>query len=72
MNPMILFVALAVAAFAWSLTMGLRSGEFRFGNGSYRQTIVRIRRDDAPTVFWILAAFHVGLILYVASFVFEM
>ncbi len=72
MNPLIIFVVLAVAAFSWSLIRGFRTGAFKFGDGSYRRTIAHVRRDDNPIAFWILIAFHIGLILYVASFVFEM
>lgn len=72
MNPLIIFVALAVAGFSWSLIRGLRAGEFKFGDGSYRRTIAHVRRDASPGAFWLLVAFHVGLILYVTSFVFEM
>lgn len=72
MNPLIIFVVLVVAGFSWSLIRGLRTGEFNFGDGSYRRTIGRVSRDGNPVVFWILIAFHVVLISYVASFVFEM
>ena len=72
MNPMIFFVVLAVAAFAWSLGLGLRRGYFRFGNGSYGQTIAHVERASSPLAFWLLIAGHVGLILYVGSFMFEM
>ena len=71
MNPMIIFVALAVAAFSWSLIRGLRTGAFKFGNGSYRSTIARVERDESPVAFWLVIAFHVGLIAYVASIAFE-
>lgn len=69
---MIIVVVLAIGWFSWSLIRSLRVGEFKFGSGSYRQTIARVRRDANPRVFWILVAFHIGLILYVASFVLEM
>jgi hypothetical protein len=72
MNPLIIFVILAVAGFSWMLIRSLRAGEFKFGNGSYRQTIGRVRCDANPVAFWLLAAFQVGLILYVASFALEM
>ena len=72
MNPLIIFVVLAVAGFSWSLVRGLRTGAFKFGDGSYRRTIAHVQRAGNPVAFWLLIAFHVGLIVYVGSFVFEM
>jgi len=72
MNPLIFFIVLAVALFSWSLIRCLRTGVFRFGDGSYGRTIGHVRRDDNPTAFWLVIAFHVGLILYVASIAFEL
>ncbi|MBL0121680.1 MAG: hypothetical protein IPP88_02775 [Betaproteobacteria bacterium] len=72
MNPLIIIVVFVVAGFSWSLIVGLRAGEFKFGNGSYGQGIARVRRDASPGAFWLVAAFQAAVILYVASFVFEM
>jgi hypothetical protein len=72
MNPMIIFVVLAVAWFSWSLIRCIRTGVFSFGDGSYGRTVGRVRREDSPVAYWLVIAFHVGLILYVGSLVFEM
>ncbi len=69
---MIILVFLVVAGFSWSLVSCLRAGEFKFGNGSYGKTIARVRRDDNPIAFWLLAMLQAGLTLYVASFAIEM
>lgn len=72
MNPMLIFVALAVAGFSWSLIRGLSRGAFIFGNGSYGRTIAHVERAGSPIAFWLIVAFHVGLIVHVASLAFEM
>lgn len=72
MNPMIIFVVLAVAGFAWSLVLGLRRGAFRFGSGSHGQGVAHVERAANPVGFWLVIAFHVGLILYVGSIAFDM
>ncbi len=72
MNPLIVFVVLAVAVLSWSLITSMRAGVFKFGNGSYGRTTGSVRRDTDPTAFWLLVAFQAGVILYVASFVFEL
>jgi hypothetical protein len=72
MNPLFIFLALAVAWFSWSLIRGLRAGEFNFGNGSRGRTVARVRRDTNPGAFWTIVAFHVILVLYVASFGFDL
>lgn len=72
MNPLIIFVVLVVIGFSWLLLRGLRAGEFKFGNGSYRSGIARVRRDTNPLAFWLVAAAEAGVILYVASIAFEM
>lgn len=72
MNPLIIFVVLAVGLFSWSLIRCLRTGVFSVGDGSYGRTTGHVRRDDSPIAFWLVIAFHVGLILYVASIAFDM
>lgn len=72
MNPLIILVVLVVGFFSWGLFRCLRAGEFKLGDGSYKKTMAHVRRDTNPVAFWILVAFQVGVILYVASFVFEM
>jgi hypothetical protein len=71
-NPLIILVFLVVAVFSWSLVSCLRAGEFKFGNGSYGRTNARVRRDDNPFAFWLLAVLQAGITLYIASFAIEM
>lgn len=71
MNPLIIFVVIIVAGFSLLLIRGLSAGEFKFGNGSYGNGIARVRRDANPIAFWLVVAFQTGVILYVASFIFE-
>ena len=72
MNPLIIFVVVAVGGFSWLLIRSLSAGEFKFGNASYGKTVAHVRRDTNPLAFWLIAAFQAGVILYVASFAFEM
>jgi hypothetical protein len=75
-NPLIVIIALVVALFAWILGVSLRRGEFRYstrGSAGIGGTLrTHVKRSERPAVFWILAAFHAGVILYIASFVFRL
>jgi hypothetical protein len=75
-NPLLVIVALVVALFSWILGVSLRRGEFRYrsrGSAGIGGTLrTHVKRSERPVVFWILAAFHAGVILYVASFVFQL
>lgn len=76
MNPLIVIIALVVALFSWILAISLRRGEFRYRSrgsaGIGGTSTAHVNRSERPVVFWILAAFHAGVILYIASFVFEL
>ncbi len=74
MNPLIILVALVVGLFTWYLVVCLRSGEFKYRSGGRYGPVTypRVRRSEQPVPFWILALFHAGVILYVASMAWEL
>jgi uncharacterized protein with PQ loop repeat len=83
MNPLVFFIALMVAFFAWILWVSLRAGEYRIKSGGPgtkaqgsasmgAQATTVIKKSEQPGVFWTLVAFNVGLILYIASIAFSL
>jgi hypothetical protein len=72
-NLTLILVVGASAVLLWVLVSAIRTGEFRIENrttGFERRSISLLRRDDNPVVFWFLAAAHVAVILYIASYAF--
>lgn len=74
MNWLLISIVLLVALFSWMLAGSLRSGEFRFtSRWSEGDTLGRrVTRSEHPIVFWMFAAFHVWIILYMASLAFTL
>ena len=74
-NPLLVIIALVVALFSWILSVSLRRGEFRYrsrGSAGMGGTLrTHVKRSERPVVFWVLAAFHAGVILYIASIAFQ-
>jgi len=61
------------AVLLWVLVKAMRTGEFSIENrttGSPSRSVSRLRRDDNPVGFWILAVGHVAAIIFLASWVF--
>ncbi len=70
MNPMLIFVALAVGAMLWVLVVSLRAGEFRYGSRGHDAS--HVKKSESPGVFWGLVVIHAGIILYVLSLAFQL
>ena len=66
MNLNLLLVFGFCAVLLWVLVKALRTGEFSIENrksGSPSRSYSRLRRDDNPVGFWILAIGHVAAII---------
>ena len=73
MNLTLILVVGASSVLLWVLVKAIRTGEFSIENritGSPSRSFSRLRRDDNPVGFWILAVGHVSAIIYMASWVF--
>ncbi len=61
MNPLVFLVVPVVGILIWILVVALRTGQYLIKSG---RTTQLIRRHDNPSIFWVLAAFNLGLVLY--------
>jgi hypothetical protein len=72
-NLNLLAVVGACTVLLWVLIGAIRTGEFSIENrtgGLPSRSFSRLRRDDNPVGFWILAAGHVAAVIGFASWAF--
>jgi len=75
MNLNLILVLGFSAVLLWVLVKAMRTGEFSLENrktGSPSSSFSRLRREDNPVGFWILAVGHGAAIAFLASWAFSL